>query len=582
MRRDFQPGSLAESGATTHVRSQGRAAFPLLRAKPCVSLFSLMLGLLALQGCHASPDDAAGQAKELEDPVRRQNALYNLRTLYSKASSSAKGTDAKKALTDTVIGPLVKVYVDHPEDNQNGMVALNLLGEMHDARALPAFLKALDWRPEVSEEHAVRAAEAIAGLQIPPGEKAKTIAALDQAYGKISGARPIDGRMREAIINALGSIPDPGSAQVLAKIAISTEGNQSFDKNRLAAFRLGAMADSSAIPSMIHALFLADPNNPGLRMSDVAAGVLVAIGRPALAPVLKVQSGQDAQANAWAKALVDQVKRKSKGAGDLDPREITATEGSFVLGMLGFPEALEPLLKESKEKNWSRRVAAAFALARLNVDAKELIKIRDAMRAVYKDASVELRPRLLGAMRQLYDPAVMSVFLDEAKGGEKVHPVVRLEAVASYALLANKQEAEQLRAFIRTEPPSEEGGYREKFSENEPLLKAADRCNEDLGCWERLVSSGDNAARRKAAFMLGRYGRGRASSLQALTKTLDHPSIEVRMAGLLALDRAAVKGSPEAVAKIDELKKKEAGKAIWSKFESEALPVQARLRARAK
>ena len=36
---------------------------------------------------------------------------------------------------------------------------LNLLLEMQDPRSLPAFTKALDWRAEVSEQHAITAAQ---------------------------------------------------------------------------------------------------------------------------------------------------------------------------------------------------------------------------------------------------------------------------------------------------------------------------------------------------------------------------------------------------------------------------------------
>ena len=43
----------------------------------------------------------------------------------------------------------------------------------------------------------------------------------------------------------------------------------------------------------------------------------------------------------------------------------------------------------------------------------------------------------------------------------------RLIAVHNYALLANKDEAATLSGLIAAEPRSEDGGYREKFAENQ-------------------------------------------------------------------------------------------------------------------
>ena len=49
---------------------------------------------------------------------------------------------------------------------------------------------------------------------------------------------------------------------------------------------------------------------------------------------------------------------------------------------------------------------------------------------------------------------------------------------------------------------------------------------------------------------------------------------------LYARDYAASGGSPEAIARIDELAQQEQGRAIWSHTESLARAIQARLQAR--
>ena len=55
------------------------------------SMLIITVGL-ALWGCHADPDDAAGQAGELTDPVRRENALRNIQRLYSAALAATAPT----------------------------------------------------------------------------------------------------------------------------------------------------------------------------------------------------------------------------------------------------------------------------------------------------------------------------------------------------------------------------------------------------------------------------------------------------------------------------------------------------------
>jgi len=52
-----------------------------------LTAIGISVGLLI--GCHAKPDDAAGQAEELSDPLRRENAIGNLNRLYTSALAAA-------------------------------------------------------------------------------------------------------------------------------------------------------------------------------------------------------------------------------------------------------------------------------------------------------------------------------------------------------------------------------------------------------------------------------------------------------------------------------------------------------------
>ena len=63
-------------------------------------------------------------------------------------------------------------------------------------------------------------------------------------------------------------------------------------------------------------------------------------------------------------------------------------------------------------------------------------------------------------------------------------------------------------------------------------------------------------------------------------KKIDDPRELVRGDALSAIDFAAVNGSPEAVKKIEQVRKAEEGRAIWNHVKERALSTQARLAAR--
>ena len=191
-----------------------------------------------------------------------------------------------------------------------------------------------------------------------------------------------------------------------------------------------------------------------------------------------------------------------------------------------------------------------------------------------------MRGQLIAAMAHMYD-AEMMPFIYAQVVDKKANPDVRLIAVQNYALLANKAEAASLAQAIAKEKPSESGGYREKFEERKPLLDLANECDTSVDCWISKASSADANEARKGAYMLGRYAAGQAKAIDALVGQLGSEDLGVRLSALMALDQIAVKGSSGAVAKVDELRSREEGQSVWTRFRGEALPIQARLRSRA-
>ncbi len=540
-------------------------------------------------GCHAAEDDPAGQAGELSDPVRRENAIFNLKKIYTETLAE-NGGDRDSAgvqeVADAIIGPLTQAYIDYPEDRINGLGILDLLYEMQDPRSLPALLEALNWRNEVSEDQAVRAAQTIQRITVPPAERPNVIKALSRSLERITDARTVDNKMRVEMIRALGSLEDRGATEILTNIATKQDEKQNFLINRLAAQQLGELKDPSAIPALIKCLFLFAPNRPQLRMNDVAAEALILIGRPSLEPLLGVLVGKDATANAIAGEYIAAIKaRRPDLANQMTVRQVTGGEASFALGALGFSEALEPLLKEAAASDTGRKLNAAIALVRIDVPAAQQERVRATLKKVYGELpkglqGVRMRGQLLAAIAHTYDAEMMPFILEQVTS-TKNNPDVRIIAVQNYALLANEAEAQKLSQAISAEKSSEAGGYREKFQERAPLLELAKECDKDVDCWISKASSADADQARKGAYMLGRYASGNDKAIDALVGQLGSEDLGVRLSALMATDRIARDGSSAAVAKIDELRTREEGQSVWARFRGEALPIQARLRSRA-
>lgn len=581
---------------------------------------SALLGVLI--GCHAKPDDAAGQAEELADPERRTNAIQNLQTLYTSALAAAGGDRSVETLpasggNDERLGPmgvanlsveaLSQTYLDHPEESANGQRILSLLLETQDARALPAFTKALDWRAEVSEQHAVLAAQGIQRMELTEAQKAPVITALSEALDRVQGSRGADNQMRIYFIRALGHLQDRRATPILTKIATRIHEDQSFLINIMAAEEVGRIGDPAAIPSMIRALFLFAPNRPDQRMNDVAGQALTQIGRPSMAPLVELLSGNNEDANRIATTYIAAVRRMNAEAADkMDPRTEVIQEGCVGLGQLGLREGLDPVYAqvapllalspsaveeggETHRQTISRAIACSMSLVQINRDDDDTARLRQALIDVYQrvpegwppEAPGSSRSQILAAMQHTYDPGLLDFLYSVASDREGL-PDFRVLALRSYVFLADREELPRIRAVIAAEP---EGGLvRTNSTDLIAPLATAEQCGEatnKLECYIGKLADPDPMVVRKAAYMIARYGRGNAEALTALIEHLDHTNVPVRGDVLYAVDWVATSGSAEAAATIERIREAEEGRSSWVQIKALAMPVRARLQARA-
>ncbi len=532
--------------------------------------------LLAGTACHADLNDPAGQAEELSDPVRREHAIGRLHAIFSQRLVEAKGDRAAASLkefADVTVEQMNKTYMEHPEDTHNGLKILQLMAELRDARNVPALLKALEWQAEVTEDHAVTAARTLSETDVPADRRGEVIDAICKALKRVEGARGVDNRMRKAFIEVLGKLKDKRATETLIEVALTQEESQNFLFNKLAAQQLVGIADPSAVDAMVKALYLFDPNNPMMRMMEDAESVLVAIGKPAIEPLVKTIKGENEEVNKLVELSIETFRRKDADvAAKMNKDALVARESVLTLGKLGFPEALDTLLAETKEVHKDRRATAALALTSIAASEADTRRIFDAMVEVYEKSDKQARPQLLVAFRHLYADQVMDFLHGVAKTTERELPPVQMYGFVSYSLLANKAESVNLGPILEKEEI-----IKPHIEEYRVTIKAAQECDKDPACWIGKLKDKDKIILRKAASMLARYGRDNDDAIKGLVELFEHTDLEVRNEALSAVDHIATKGSDVAVKKIEELEAKEAGRSIWNNFAREALPTRSRL-----
>jgi len=577
-------------------------------------LTGISISVAILIGCHASPDDPAGQAEELSDPVRRENAVDNLNRLYTQALAAADGDrtvetltgddgrqrPGPKAIADASIESLVQTYVNNPDATQLGLRILNLLVEMQDTRAIPALIEALEWRAETTEDHAITAAQALQRMDVPEDQKGPVIEALSQALDRVQQARGIDNRMRIGFIRALGSMEDRRATPMLTKIATRINEDQNFLINRMAAEEVGGLGDPAAVDDMIKGLFLFAPNRPDMRMNDVAAQALVQIGRPAYEPLVALTRGENELATRIATNYIGAIRQRDEDAASkMDPESVVVGEGCYALGQLGFREGLDVLasrvtpltemnprdIGEDHRGRIGQALACVTSMVQINRQDSDTPRLRQALIDTYEhipedwppEAPYTSRLQVLAAMQHSFDAELLD-FLHDIAGDREALADFRAVAFMAEAMLAGREQVSRLRASTQGEP--EGSAVRTRFEEFEPALATAEECGDNLQCYLGKLADENPMVVRKAAYMIARYGRGNQEAVTQLIEHLDHEDVTVRGDVLYAIDWIATEGSPEAAAEIERIREAEEGRTSWNQIKDLAMAVRARLGAR--
>lgn len=541
-------------------------------------------------GCGPGPDDAAGQAGLLADPGKRLPAFENVQRLYHAALQAAGGDRSKaevRAVTDATIAPLVAAYEASAGDLRLGRAILDLLAEMRDARAIPAFIKALDFELDAGERHAQTAANAIRDIEVPADQKAALVTAIERAINKFPGdragndARPADKVIQIDMIKTLGSLGEP-AAEALGRIATSDNAKLDPAVVLAGAIYLGRVATPATVPALVQCLFrtVQDGRVP---LADFAIAGLVRVGRPAVDPLIRVFRGQDSAATAAATATLAQMRQANPASvpPGMTAEKLAKDRAMRALAALGVPEAFPLIAELARAGELRSRFDAALMLTQLNLPAAQQAEVRTILTGVLSaatgDENAQIRGGLLSVAAQTFDAGLMPTVLSHV-ADRREYAGVRIAALTTYAMLANRAEAQQLKAIIDSEPTIENDGLKEQLTPALPLVTVAIACDQDLACWRGKLGDSNPLIVRKAALMTGRFGAGNAEAVASLIPLLDHQQIDVRFSALYALDHIANSRSAEVITKLEQLSERE--DPIARQMQSETLRILSRIRTR--
>lgn len=552
---------------------------------------TLLVATSALTAACGDENDPKHWVGKLDDAVYRRQAIEKIGGLYGGALSKNHGNRAAgpvKAIADATIESLVSTYRGHPEDNQNRTRIIQLLKDMRDPRAMPALEAALEFTPDVNEEAAATAAEAIALIQPP---QTRAIPKLGEAYGRINGARGIDNRLRIAFIRALAMMNDRAAVPHLVRIMETDNESQSYIINFLAASKIGEFRDPSSVGPLILAMYRCRVDQNGINKLDGAAvASLVRIGRPALQPLIDTLQGRNPEALAATTRCGEQVRRRIPDAPN-EPQAELVRLASYAIGQLGFAEGIPPLRAILNDPKPNTRFAAAIALASIGRapeiwDAISPLFVRcppDATEAQQQRcfADERMRGQLLVAFRHLYDARALQLFARVAQDADEDVQNRGLAFQGLVYLGGADALATAQQVIAAEERRGDDAIMTSSFRELLPILELTRSCT-DVACWTGKLTDRDARVVRKATHMLVTLGGTQASSaVEGLVRNLGHNNEEARVDILYAIDALSPQGNPAAVTRIDELEHQEEGRAIWEHTKPLMLQTRARLAARA-
>ncbi len=500
---------------------------------------------------------ACGPNLETDEGIRQALTDANVPSATaSKAVEKIQGMPADKQ--KQFVGDLVTL---HSSDRAPAGL-FDVLVALRDPAAKPAYVAVLRDR-EADNRQRAKAAIALGDIQATDH-----IDDLATMFRKVANED-----LRRSILEAFTAMPDPAAFPVLVEIL------QNFDPDREPiAYHAYACEVIEATPGVTdsvgraatYGMFLDNATNQNV-YKECALAVCNA-GTLATPEVVTVLQGKHGRINARFQKFPSYI---------LGSNEVKAAD---VLGLLRDPKAVPPLVavlttkpeippgyRNEKLRGWAAtRIQLFVYSAGALGDIGDPAAIEELAKFVVQDKKV-LEPfnDLIGYdSRSRHDLALAAIDALNTIGDRSALPHLkraiesgdipelkafnpsfvyqgRWEAGRAYARLATAAQFDEYDALIAAEKVDE---VKKKLQEFRPMLEVAKECGDQAACYGRHLKGADKLKAEKAAWELGRMGKGAAED--ELLAHLGTENLELRKIMIKSLFRV---GSKKTYAKVTEI-----------------------------
>ncbi|MDC0744218.1 HEAT repeat domain-containing protein [Polyangium mundeleinium] len=521
-------------------------------ANPAPFFFPLLLGaLVATAGCGspAAPappppavapaaavtsdsgaNDPRVQAEKLSDPAARDLAVHRLVQLFedemSQDDNDTNGPNVKP-LRDVIVEPLARICAGGGLDGAMRSKVVRLLADARDPRGVPCLVETLKgYTPNENVDDVRVAARAVAEMK-PKGAAGP----LFEVFTKLRHSNVKASLVTRDVHDALLVFADPSwEAPCITMLGRPIAHRKDIDVLKdefywqsTCSEILGRIGGTNAVDPLVKILL--SPVKADVQATAVHA--LVAIGKPAIDPTVKLLQGGRADLMEYAKDEALKANAGEAGAvPDAAPKKAkTAYVGlaALILGSIGRREAVRPMIDALAQADDESKVIIARELLKLPISKASL----EAVQRVFEKTSISMttwpginaRELLLESMVFLFDPTLVPWIVKTAlaaKGEDADVEHVRSAALMAAMKTMNASQVPEVDKLYKsriTDPdgkPSTIGKlYEREYKMTTDLLK---ECSDSLDCWfAKLRDPSSHAEDRmfvgfKSVYMIGALG----------------------------------------------------------------------------
>jgi HEAT repeat protein len=506
--------------------------------------------------CGGDPNDPLTWVEKLDRGAERGDAIEKIREIFRNELNKNDGNydaPAVKALAEKLAPGLIAAAGKYKDDHESTRKMLQVLAELRDRRAIPVFIAALDFTPDVTEDEACAGAEGLGLLEAREG-----VQPMIKALERITGNRAGDNRMKRAIVEAFGRIGDRAAVPALVALVDKPAEEQDFFINKLATVALGQLGDPAAVPALIRALYM---QGRGATIYQQARVSLAQIGPPAVPALIKAMRRQDDDLNRMAKAL---------DFDGINPG-ILEDKCERILSDLGDPAATDALVEMlaggnrqavgDEEKVWIPPVRgyAARALVTLARDASQIDRAVGAILPFASEMPQSAHSDLYRALASSGRPDAHEFLAKRMMDRRGYGEVVRFWAADWLSHWGSKGVKAQITRFFETEPAGVLTELEGDVARIRAKADASEECDQNVDCWVGKLEQANLGG--QAADRLGLLGmQGVEAARTALMAKVDHQEIEVRRAILENVARAHPQGCDACIGRLEAVVAAEEGR----------------------